>query len=80
MILGFNVPMWGYKYGYTAAQIELAVSDAPFVNYKRNDKDKKKFKKPDPVKTLQAQIEWEKRHREGKKHFSTENYNNNTNN
>ena len=68
--------MWGYRFGYTAAQIELAVADAPFVDYKRNDKDKKKFRKADPVKVLQAQLQWEKNqdNGKGKKHFSLGDY------
>lgn len=66
--------MWGYRFGYTAAQIELALADAPIINYKRDKgkKGKKDFKKPDSLKLYEAQLKLNERNaerKEGKIHF-----------
>lgn len=68
--------MWGYRFGYTAAQIELAIADAPFVNYKSVKKDKKnkadRFRSADALDVLKAQAKWEDRKSQGKKRFSSQ--------
>lgn len=38
----WNIPMWGYYWGYTAAQIELMAVDCPITVYNHKDKRNKK--------------------------------------
>lgn len=52
--------MWGYRWGYTAAEIDLLSIDQPIVVYdhKTDKKGKKEFRKARAVDTIKASNEW----------------------
>lgn len=53
--------MWGYRTGYTSAQIELMVADGPIIVYKK-DKKEKKAGKPTSASVHKAALEWEQKY------------------
>lgn len=57
--------MWNYYWGYTAAQIELAIADGPVIVYKHDKKgtDGKK-KKPTGASVERAALQWEQEHKQ----------------
>lgn len=56
-----NIPMWGYYNAYTAAQVDIIVSDAPFVSYRREKgkKAKGEFRKARALEVFDAIDKWE---------------------
>lgn len=61
-----EVPMWGYYWGYTSAQIELMAADSPIIVYpKRKDRKKGKpyeFDKADAIEVSKAAKQWQQKY------------------
>lgn len=47
-----SVRMWGYYWGYSAAQVQLLVADTPIVTYKKDKSNKPK--RPKMIDILKA--------------------------
>lgn len=59
--------MWGYYWGYTSAQVELMIVDAPLVVYKNDKRDangKRKAPKPTGAAIERAALKWQQEHKE----------------
>ena len=71
-----SVPLWGYMDGYTAAQIELLVADAPIVVYdKQKTGDDKTPKKPSELSLKQAILKYQEKQESGGGGLSLDDYN-----
>lgn len=59
--------MWGYYWGYTAAQIELMAVDCPITVYNHKDKrnKKNKFNKADAYDAERKAKEWRDKYGKG---------------
>lgn len=60
----YRVKAWDYWWGYTSAQIELMVTDAPLVVYDTDKKDDKGFKKATRKSVSEARKQWEEKYGE----------------
>lgn len=66
-----EVPMWGYMWGYTSAQIELVTADSPVVTYPGKKKKKggrvqgKEFDVPDADDVRLAAERWKEKYGDG---------------
>lgn len=63
--------MWNYYWGYTAAQVELAIADGPMIVYKK-DKKKGANAKPSSASVQRAALDYEQRKKEGKTNISVD--------
>lgn len=66
----WEVRLWGYYYGLTAAQIELMTADCPIVSYKRGKdkkgkKDKREKKRPAAWKIDRKARDWQEKYGHG---------------
>lgn len=61
----FRVKAWDYWWGYTAAQLELMVVDAPLVVYDTDKKSKKK-RKPSALQIARSEKRFLEEHGDGK--------------
>lgn len=63
----WNIPMWGYYWGYTAAQIELMAADCPITvyNHKGKRNKKNKFDKADAYDVERKAKEWKDKYGKG---------------
>lgn len=57
--------MWNYYWGYSAAQIELAIADGPVIVYKKDKKSGAKSK-PTAASIERSMLRYEERKRAGK--------------
>lgn len=57
-----EVPMWGYYWGYTSAQIELMAADCPIIVYPKRKDRKNEFDKADAIEVSKAAKRWQQKY------------------